>query len=435
MADRRVALVVAVDRYDHPALHQLAAPSADAAALAEVLGDPTLGDFEVEVLLNATSSQTAERVESVLADRRPGDLVLLHFSCHGLKDDTGELYLAATNTRPDLLASTAVDAAWVNRLMQRSRAQSIVLLLDCCYGGAFERGMLARAAAGVDVGDQFRPGQLAAGRGRVVITASTAMEYAFEGVRLSAGASAAPSVFTGAVVEGIRTGDADLDQDGHVALDELYDYVYDRVRSGKQTPSKWEFGVRGNLYVARNPHRPSRPRPAPPAPAPPRSRRRLAAVLVALLLVAGAVVTWVLVNRSDDRAYQALLAKLPASIAANCQPDDPVQGSSAQAYCRVGNYELWDSTFDMADDVHPATAVAGACTTAPTTFTYARLPAGPRSGLISCEPVTAADPAKSYYNVRWGVDALLLTGQFQSDGPTDYAATYQRALEVLAQLP
>src|SRR4051794_14098911 len=97
--ERRLALVVAIDRYDHPALHALAAPGADAAALAEVLGDPALGDFEVEVLHNLASSVIAERIEQVLAERHSTDLVLLHFSCHGLKDDSGELYLAAINTR------------------------------------------------------------------------------------------------------------------------------------------------------------------------------------------------------------------------------------------------------------------------------------------------------------------------------------------------
>jgi uncharacterized caspase-like protein len=117
----------------------------------------------------------------------------------------------------------------------------VVLLLDCCYGGAFERGVLARAEERIDVGDQFRPGRLGESRGRVVITASTAMEYAFENAGVSEGAPARPSVFTSALVEGIRTGQADRDQDGFVALDELYDYVYDRVRetSGHQTPCKW----------------------------------------------------------------------------------------------------------------------------------------------------------------------------------------------------
>ena len=265
MTDRRLALVVTVDRHDDPGLRDLAAPSADAAALAEVLGDDDLGGFELEFLHNPTSWATYERIEALLADRRPSDLVLLHFSGHGLKDLDGELYLAATNTVPDRLASSAVEAAWVNRLMQRSRAQRIVLLLDCCYGGAFERGVLARADERIDVGDQFRGRLGADSRGRVVITASTAMEYAFESAGVSDGTPGRPSVFTAALAEGIRTGAADRDQDGLVALDELYDYVYDRVReqSGHQTPCKWEFGLRGDLYVARNPFWRERPAALP----------------------------------------------------------------------------------------------------------------------------------------------------------------------------
>ena len=29
--------------------------------------------------------------------------------------------------------------------MNRSRSRRVVLLLDCCYAGAFERGLVARA--------------------------------------------------------------------------------------------------------------------------------------------------------------------------------------------------------------------------------------------------------------------------------------------------
>ena len=66
--------------------------------------------------------------------------------------------------------------------------------------------------------------------------------------------------------QGLETGDADRDQDGLVALDELYDYIYDRVRAAtpNQTPGKWAFGVQGELVIARR----ARPvtRPAPLAP-------------------------------------------------------------------------------------------------------------------------------------------------------------------------
>jgi hypothetical protein len=154
-----------------------------------------------------------------------------------------------------------VDATLVSRLMQRSRAQRVVLLLDCCYGGAFERGMIPRAGGDVDVGERFLQDRLDGGRGRAVITASTAMQYAFEGSRLTGGDPAGPSLFTGAVVAGIRTGEADRDQDGQIALGELYEYVYDRVRASAphQSPCKWEFGLQGGLYLARNPRRRIRP--------------------------------------------------------------------------------------------------------------------------------------------------------------------------------
>jgi YVTN family beta-propeller protein len=257
MSGRRLALVITVDRYDDPGLRELTAPSADAEALADVLGDPDLGGFELEFLHNPTSWTVNERIDGLLADRQPADLVLLHFSCHGLKDVNGELYLATTNTVSERLASTAVESAWINRVMQRSRAQRVVLLLDCCYSGAFERGVLVRSGNGIDVGDRFRPDHLGDSRGRVVITASTAMEYAFEGAQIGGGLPVGPSVFTGALVDGIRTGQADRDRDGFVGLDELYDYVYEQVKhySPQQTPCKWEFGLRGELYVARNPNR------------------------------------------------------------------------------------------------------------------------------------------------------------------------------------
>ena len=47
--------------------------------------------------------------------------------------------------------------------MRASRSRSIVLLLDCCYGGAFSQGVTVRAAGDVDVLDSFPAGAAAAG--------------------------------------------------------------------------------------------------------------------------------------------------------------------------------------------------------------------------------------------------------------------------------
>jgi hypothetical protein len=129
--------------------------------------------------------------------------------------------------------------------MNDSRSRRIVLFLDCCYSGAFARGMAARDSGRVEIRERFE------GSGRVVLTASDAMEYSFEGDdRQGQGRG---SVFTSALVEGLRTGEADLDQDHLISVDELYDYVYGRVReqTPHQTPGKWSF-VSGDVYVARS---------------------------------------------------------------------------------------------------------------------------------------------------------------------------------------
>ena len=265
MDGRRTALIVASDEFEHPGLNRLQAPMADAEALAAVLGDPEIGGFEVQVVHNAPSHAVQGSIEDLFAEGRPDDLLLLHFSGHGLKSDSGELFLAATNTRPDRLASTSVSADFVQRCMRGSRARSIVLFLDCCYGGAFGEGVAVRAAGPANVLDSFPAGKLGGGRGRAVISASSAMEYAFEGSALATDDQKQPSVFTAAVVEGLRTGAADRDEDGLVSLSELYDYVFDQVRAHNpnQTPSR-DIELQGELYVARSRRRRVRAVPLPP---------------------------------------------------------------------------------------------------------------------------------------------------------------------------
>jgi hypothetical protein len=258
--ENRSALIVAADQYTDPGLRRLQAPASDARALAAVLRDPGIGGFEVRTLLNEPAHVVTLAVEEFFADRRPGDLLLVHFSGHGVKDEDGELYFAASNTVLGRLGATAVAAEFVSRRMNRSRSRRVVLLLDCCYAGAFERGLVARAGTEIGIEQQF------GGRGRAVITASSAMEYAFEAGELADAREVPPSVFTSALVQGLETGDADRDQDGLVGLDELYDYVYDKVRAAtpNQTPGKWTFGVEGELYIARRSRPVTTPAPLPP---------------------------------------------------------------------------------------------------------------------------------------------------------------------------
>lgn len=244
MAGRR-ALIVATATYRDPKLRQLRAPAADAELLASVLRDPSIGDFEVDIAVDQDESSLRRQLARFFAAASRDDVLLAHFSCHGVKDAQGALYLATSDTEMDLLEATAIPAPWLDAQLTRSPSRRKLLLLDCCFSGKFPFGAVARSGESIDVHERFQ------GRGRAVITASNAMEYAYEGDHLSG--SGKPSYFTAALVDALQTGEADRDQDSWISVDELYDYIFDRVKelSPHQTPTK-QIALEGPLYVARS---------------------------------------------------------------------------------------------------------------------------------------------------------------------------------------
>ena len=91
MTEKRAALLIATSRYEDARLQRLAAPLQDAEALAQVLSDPAIGNFEVQTILNESSYTVKRKIDAFFADRRRHDLLLLYFSCHGIKDQRGQL--------------------------------------------------------------------------------------------------------------------------------------------------------------------------------------------------------------------------------------------------------------------------------------------------------------------------------------------------------
>jgi streptogramin lyase len=267
---RRLALVIATAAYGDATLAKLRSPGADAVELAGVLGDAAIGGFEVETVIDGSTETLRRRLAHFCSGLRPSDLVLIYMSCHGVLDDRGRLYYATTDTDRALLSATALPSAWLNEQLEECRSRRQVLVLDCCHSGAFAKG--AKGEGALALGERFE------GRGRIVLTGSRGTEYSFEGDQVTAGETAS-SIFTGAVVEGLRSGEADRDGDGIVTVNELYDHAFEAVRESEasQTPTLWTYGVEGDLLIAQSPRGPVlESRPAGTIPPPPRdSPRRL----------------------------------------------------------------------------------------------------------------------------------------------------------------
>lgn len=214
-----------------------------------MLESQTIGNFHVERLINKSSHEIKIKIEGFFAERKLEDLLLLYFSGHGIKDEDGQLYFVTPDTKQKLLNSTAIDANFVKNIMQKSRSRKQVLLLDCCYSGAFA-GALSKGGD-TTIGINERLG----GKGRVVITASDAVQLAYENEQGDE-KGGTPSIFTGILADGLKTGAADMDRDGHVTIDELYDYVFEQVtqKTPHQKPEKSAFGVQGEIVIAKNPN-------------------------------------------------------------------------------------------------------------------------------------------------------------------------------------
>ncbi|AHH99387.1 chaperonin GroEL [Kutzneria albida] len=240
----RHALLVATGEYEDTRLSRLRGPEQDVTRLAALLLDPAVGAFDtVEVLRDGTDLEVRRGIEALTTNRSREDMVLLYFSCHGVTTPQRRLYFATTNTVQDRPAGSAISRSFVNEQLEDCLAAGKLLLLDCCFSGAFVEGFKAARDEVLDNHENH---------GYVVLTASNAYEYAYEEDTLAV-ESPQSSIFTDVLVQGLSTGDADLDGDGWIDSEELFKYVHDavRVRRPDQSPRYFAYDAGPGLRVAR----------------------------------------------------------------------------------------------------------------------------------------------------------------------------------------
>lgn len=235
---RRIALVVGVSEY--VSMPALPASSRDAEVMAHVLRN-TAGFDDVRLLLNPDHGRLNEAIELLFSGRERDDLVLLFFSGHGVKDERGFLHLAAPGTRKhangELVRATAVACRAVHDAMQSSRSRRQVVVLDCCFSAAFAEGMLAKDGGELDLRAQL------GGEGRAVLASSSSTQYSFDT------SESGLSLYTEYLVHGIVSGEADLNHDGLVTVDELHEYAKARVQAKSPAMSPQILPIREGYSI------------------------------------------------------------------------------------------------------------------------------------------------------------------------------------------
>jgi len=239
MEELRYGILIAESKYEDPRLQNLQCPESDVDGLNEILKQKDLGNFaETFVLKNADNGEVLIKINQILKKAGKNDLVLIYYSGHGKLNDAGKLHLATANTNVDVLESTSIPVDTIKNYTEVSPSNRVVLILDSCFSGAVGESFIKG-----DVGDQLQ--LISGGRGLYIITASTAIQTALEkeGERFS--------TFTKHLIKGIISGEADIDNNGVITLDELYKYVHDNVLAeSHQEPTKWGLNIKGDLAIS-----------------------------------------------------------------------------------------------------------------------------------------------------------------------------------------
>ncbi len=238
------ALLICNSTYpDDPAgLPELNGPRRDGLVLWRALTNPKIGMFldeHVEVLSERMSTEVLGSAARFFDDATHDDVALFYFSGHAKRLAKDELVLCTRNTlshSTSTLLSSGVPSASLSKIIERSDAKAVIVILDCCFSGSFK---------GAETNDSF--GDLK-GTGRYVLAASNAVELASDSDH------GQPSPFTRAVVRGLMCAASSSDNPSGriVDLDTLYSYVDSDLPTGGPRP--WRgFDGSGTIVIAR-PH-------------------------------------------------------------------------------------------------------------------------------------------------------------------------------------
>ncbi|PYM20661.1 MAG: hypothetical protein DMD78_20410 [Candidatus Rokuibacteriota bacterium] len=233
----RWAVVIGVGQYDHPSIPRLKYTVADAEGIYEML--ISVAGFKKEHVLLLTDKSdkkpTLKNIKWALGtflarSARKDDTVLIFFAGHGapetdprgLERDGLAKYLIPADAEEDDLYSSALPMDELQTIFGRIEAERVVAFLDACYSGAAGgRTFSARKTRATGIDDLFLE-RLTRSKGRAIITASRPTEVSIELGELGHG------LFTYYLIQGLK-GAADLNRDGIISLQELYEYLEQQV--------------------------------------------------------------------------------------------------------------------------------------------------------------------------------------------------------------
>ena len=238
--------VLAVGISDYANVPKLNLSAKDAKDFADFIETQRKVFKNTHVKLLLDGQATKVEVEKYLYGdlRRAGkdDSIILFFSGHGGSDpgEPGSFYFLTHDSDPKFLTATAVNMAGL-KFFDRLDCNRVLLIADACHAGGFSKILTKSIDPPLEkFMEMFKDAS-----GRVILSSSRPNEYSLERPNLS------NSVFTYYLLKGLK-GEADIQRNGVITLQEIYDYVYDRTKEeteGVQHP-QMEGAVAGRFPIS-----------------------------------------------------------------------------------------------------------------------------------------------------------------------------------------
>lgn len=244
--DQVYAVIIGIGDYQDDRIPDLRFTENDAQGLYDILTDPIYGGIPPEhIKLLLHKDATVSNIKSAIgtwlrAQADEQDTVLIYYAGHGAPEGN-ETYWVTYEANIDDLYATALSNNEVSDMLKRIQSKRMVTFLDACYSAATVNRTRGTRGMPTEI-----PWEKFQGAGRITITASNGKQESLEDEEYGHG------VFTYHLLEGLKgkaDGSAGTERDGIVDVDEIWNYVRERVKAdARQRGNLQEPVLQTDLY-------------------------------------------------------------------------------------------------------------------------------------------------------------------------------------------
>ncbi len=234
--------------------HNLKYPVSDARDVIRLFKErsSSFSHIYVDSLFNQQATlRNIKGMKAKLAASAPDDLVVLYYAGHGLVDDKQDYYLATNQSDFNRPSAGGLSYNDWEGLVDSIPARNKLVLIDACYSGEIDKN--ESTISNADYKRQQRVNQLLEvffsdlrkSNGASEIGAAGSAEQALEVDALHNG------VFTYFLKKGLHDLQADSNNDGHITIAELADYLRTSVfnYTGRQHPTLRHQNIVNNMVI------------------------------------------------------------------------------------------------------------------------------------------------------------------------------------------